>query len=177
MAATRQLLLPSALALAFALALFSASSPGGGRASATVTACNASSNHGLWFNYTCACQSIGHGSLTYSTPYRTCPGLMPFSYGRRAFGNAWLDSVGYSWWIDELMTCANRPFRGGFSNTCLLPGIRPQKDVPKIYVGGGRAPRWMPGKPWNYNPEPPYTRSPFLKSKETITRRKYVFVA
>ncbi|GJP37233.1 hypothetical protein CLOM_g40004 [Closterium sp. NIES-68] len=139
-----------ALLLSFAPA---ASARGWGSLDAKYT-CNPASNYGMWFKYGCNCQNISIPENGYRRLWATCPGVNPTAYGRRAFGNVWLESVGYQSWVSALMNCARRPFYGNsFNGQCLIPGIYTKP----YWVGGGPTPpNRANGQPWNWNPEPPY---------------------
>ncbi|GJP51768.1 hypothetical protein CLOM_g40009 [Closterium sp. NIES-68] len=128
--------------------------------------CRPDATWNRWYNYSCAC----HGLKVFETEYYfidkplmelgvTCPGPNFMAFGRMAFGNPWLESVGYRYWISELKKCANKPYRGKGVQICKIPNIWNRRD---LYVGGGYVPRTgkINGRPWTWNPEPPYSNHP-----------------
>ncbi|GJP51782.1 hypothetical protein CLOM_g10924 [Closterium sp. NIES-68] len=130
--------------------------------------CQSDVGWGVWFNYSCACHRLEVFESAYywdekKTPYTslgiTCPGPNFMAFGRMAFGNPWLESVGYRYWVSELKKCANKPYRGKGVQLCKIANIWSRRD---LYVGGGYVPRTgkINGRPWTWNPEPPYSNHP-----------------
>ncbi|CAI5931813.1 unnamed protein product [Closterium sp. NIES-65] len=158
-AASRALPLLPLLALSLTAALLlSFTSPSdalGWTQMSTKYTCNPNSNYGMWFKYGCNCQAINTTELGYKKLWATCPGVNPSAYGRRAFGNVWLESVGYANWVSILMECARQPYHlsTGFNGKCSIPNILGKP----YWVGGGPTPPPRAnGMPWNWNPAPPY---------------------
>ncbi|GJP50394.1 hypothetical protein CLOM_g40008 [Closterium sp. NIES-68] len=138
-----------ALLLSFAPA---ASARGWGSLDAKYT-CNPASNYGMWFKYGCNCQNISIPENGYRRLWATCPGGQPHGVRRRAFGNVWLESVGYQSWVSALMNCARRPFYGNsFNGQCLIPASTPSP------TGSVAAPPRLTGptgSPGTGTPSPP----------------------
>ncbi|CAI5526478.1 unnamed protein product [Closterium sp. Naga37s-1] len=125
--------------------------------------CDKNSDYGMWYRYTCVCASMQANDVgIYWEPAVnmsigvTCPGPNQAVFGRMAFGNKWLESVGYSSWVTELMRCARQPYRGDGRQLCYISNIRGRYK--ELFVGNGYVPPGgkVNGRPWNWNPEPPY---------------------
>ncbi|CAI5471690.1 unnamed protein product [Closterium sp. Yama58-4] len=125
--------------------------------------CDKNSDYGLWYRYSCACLGMTETERGYYWEPKfnksvgvTCPGANLAVFGRMAFGNKWLESVGYVNWVDELMRCARQPYRGNGRQLCYIPNIRGRYK--ELFVGNGYVPAGgkVNGRPWNWNPEPPY---------------------
>ncbi|CAI5521507.1 unnamed protein product [Closterium sp. Naga37s-1] len=127
-------LLALSLTAALLLSFTSPSDALGWSQMTTKYTCNPSSNYGMWFKYGCNCQAINTTELGYKKLWATCPGVNPSAYGRRAFGNVWLESVGYADWVTILMQCARKPYHisNGFNGKCAIPNIYSKP----YYVGG-----------------------------------------
>ncbi|CAI5965776.1 unnamed protein product [Closterium sp. NIES-64] len=126
--------------------------------------CDKNSNYGLWYTYACVCLGMSDlesgyywSAATDMALGMTCPGPNEAALGRMAFGNKWLESVGYNHWIDELMRCARQPWRpDAMLRRCAIPNIISRSK--ELFVGNGYLPPdgKVNGRPWNWNPEPPY---------------------
>ncbi|CAI7863886.1 unnamed protein product [Closterium sp. NIES-53] len=136
-------LLALSLTAALLLSFTSPSDALGWSQMTTKYTCNPSSNYGMWFKYGCNCQAINTTELGYKKLWATCPGVNPSAYGRRAFGNVWLESVGYADWVTILMQCARKPYHisNGFNGKCAIPNIYSKPYYRCCAVEGG-AGRW-----------------------------------
>ncbi|CAI5946501.1 unnamed protein product [Closterium sp. NIES-64] len=125
--------------------------------------CDKNSNYGLWYTYACVCLGMSDlesgyywSAATDMALGMTCPGPNEAALGRMAFGNKWLESVGYN--PGSTSSCAARGSRGGQTLCCGAAPSRTFSRSKELFVGNGYLPPdgKVNGRPWNWNPEPPY---------------------